>query len=128
MQELLNVLPAEWRPLAWAIFIIFGAVGAAITFARGQKKGPPEQKVQEFAMTGQLSDMGPVRELVELMGLLVQQQIRTNIHLESLAEEAGKGVAAYSKHLLDVEIEEEVERRMKARDVPNARRSPPTRT
>jgi hypothetical protein len=127
MQELLNAVPDEWRPFAWAVFILVGAVSTALAFIRGQKKGPVEPKVQEFAVTGQLSDMGPVRELIELMGLLVQQQIRTNIHLESLAEEAGKGVAAYSKHLLDVEIEEEVERRLKVRQEPNARRSP-TRT
>lgn len=128
MQELLNAIPDTWRPFALLIFIVVGAGGTALTFIRGQKHGPETAKVQEFAVTGQLSDMGPVKELVEIMGLLVQQQIRTNIVLEGLAESADKGVEAYSKHLQEVAIEEEVERRLEARAQQPAQRRAPSRT
>ena len=43
--------------------------------------GPPAPKVTEFGMTGQVAEMVPVKALVEQTGLLVQQQIRTNIFL-----------------------------------------------
>jgi len=113
MLDFLDSIPAEWRPFAVVIFVLFGGSGAVAAYVRGKKIGPESAKVHEFAMTGQLSDMGPVRELVETTGLLVQQQIRTNMALEALAAEARKATEAYAGHLREVEIEEEVQRRVK---------------
>lgn len=114
--ELLNQLPESIRGLAWAVFGVLVSVGAAFAYLRGKKEGPPAPKVQEFYASGQLADMGPVKELIEQTGLLVQQQVRTNMHLERCAVAMERVTAAYEGHLADerneAEIEAEVERRL----------------
>ncbi len=125
MNELLEAIPEAWRPLALVIFITVGAVGTALTYIRGQKKGPETPKVQEFYASGGIYDMGPVKELVEQTGLLYQQQVRTNVLLEGLIEVASEATEAYAKHLQDVEIEDEVERRLKARSANPTRKVAP---
>jgi len=125
MLEFLDAIPADYRPLAVFVFVVAGAIGSAIAFLRGKANGPETPKVQEFTMAGQLYDMGPVKELVEQTGLLFQQQVRTNIALEAVSVEvrdlvkvAAKATDAYTDHLQEVEIEEEVERRLKLRRTP----------
>lgn len=114
--ELLNQLPESVRGLAWAIFGILVSIGAAFAYLRGKKEGPP--KVTEFGITGQLADMSPVKELVEQTGLLVQQQVRTNMVLERVADgleacaKALKAAAdAYAGEIAARATEEEIEER-----------------
>lgn len=124
MQELLSAVPDEFKPFAVVIFVLAGAVGIVLTFLRGHKKGPEQPTVKEFALTGQMADMGPIREMIENQGLLYQQQIRTNIHLESLAEVASQALEAHMKRLQEEHIEDEVERRLKARESAPRRAAP----
>lgn len=130
MLDFLEQVPAEWRPFALFIFVALGAGGAALSYLRGKKTGPEAPKVQEFYATGTLYDMGPVKELVEQTGLLVQQQVRTNMHLEAhtrkqgqtalalhaLARQVGRLADAYEAQITadrnDAEIEDEVDRRV----------------
>ncbi len=126
MLDFLSQIPDEWRPLALLIFVVGGAVSAVMTYHKGKKAGPEAQKVQEFALSGQLADMGPVKELIEQTGLLVQQQIRTNIQLEATAkaqqdsaEALTKFADAYLHRVEDEqrekEIADEVDRRLRER-------------
>ena len=71
----------------------------------GKKEGPAQRKVQEFAVAGQLADMGPVKQLIETVGLLVQQQIRTNLHLEATATAERELVDLLASHLADLRAE-----------------------
>ncbi|MCW5722774.1 MAG: hypothetical protein KIS86_16685 [Devosia sp.] len=115
MLDFLEHIPPDWRPFALFVFIIVGAGGAALSYLRGKKVGP-ETKVQESAVFGQLADMGPVKELIEQTGLLMQQQVRTNIHLEAVAVALKRFADAYEHRIEDEqrekEIEEEVQRRL----------------
>jgi hypothetical protein len=120
--DVLSGLPEEWRTLATIIFVAVVAVGGALAYLRGKKEGPPAPKVQEFYASGQISDMGPVKELVEGQGLLYQQQVRTNLALERVAvalekigEPAAKYVEAKLEEIEDHEREEEIERRARIR-------------
>ncbi len=65
------------------VFVICVGAFAAWSLIFGKK--PRSTETKEFSLAGQLADMGPVKELVEQTGLLVQQQVRTNIHLEAVA-------------------------------------------
>lgn len=123
MLDFLETIPAEYRPLALLIFVVGGAISAVMAHNRGRKIGPEAPKVQEFAMSGQFADMGPVKELVEQTGLLVQQQIRTNMLLEATAKAQDKAAESlrlfcetYIHRQRELEMEEEVERRIKERE------------
>ena len=109
-------IPAEFQWIGGAAFAIAVAVLAAWSRFSGKKEGPEAPKVQEFYASGQLADMGPVKELVEQAGLLLQQQVRTNIHLEAVAVALTKFADTYAHRVEDEqrekEIEEEVERRL----------------
>lgn len=120
----LEGLPAEWQGPATAIFIIAAALFAAWARVFGKKEGPAQPKVQEFALSGQLADMGPVKELIEQTGLLMQQQVRTNIHLETSAKAQQQAADALTKfsesyaHRMEDEqrereIADEVDRRIR---------------
>lgn len=61
-----------------------------------------------------LYDMGPVKELVEQAGLLVQQQVRTNLALEACAVAMQKATAAYEGHLEAEATQEAIEERAQA--------------
>jgi len=108
MLDFLESIPAEWRPLALMVFVIGGGVSAVLTYHRGKKAGPEQPKVQEFYAAGQLADMGPVKELVETAGLLVQQQVRTNIHLEATAAALTRFANIYEHQVEDAEREKEI--------------------
>ncbi|MBF0679912.1 MAG: hypothetical protein IR164_13350 [Devosia sp.] len=81
----MDSIPTDFQWLGGAAFAIAIAVLAAWSKVFGNKEGPATPKVQEFSVSGQLADMGPVKELIEQTGLLMQQQVRTNIHLEAVA-------------------------------------------
>ena len=102
------------QSLGTIVFVIL--VGAFTAWSLVFGKKPKETQTKEFAVAGQLADMGPVKELVEQTGLLVQQQIRTNIFLERCAVAMEKATTAYEGHLAaernEAEIEAEVERRL----------------
>ena len=129
----LEGLPADWQAPATAFFVIAVVLFSAWARVFG-KKEIATPKVQEFAVTGQLADMSPVKQLVEDVGLLVQQQVRTNLATEAMtkaieantkaqadaAAALAKAAAIYAHRVEDEqrerEIEEEVERRLRERD------------
>ena len=81
-----SFLPDEWQGVAAIVFVVSMGIFAAWARTFGKKEGPPTPKVQEFYAAGQLADMGPVKELVESVGLVMQQMVRTNIALEATAK------------------------------------------
>lgn len=107
----LDQIPSQYQPIAGMVFAIIVAVGSAIVFLRGRREGAPKPKVQEFYAAGQLADMGPVKELVEQTGLLVQQQVRTNMHLEAVAVALKNAATLYEGQLEAQATQEEVEAR-----------------
>lgn len=117
MLDFLETIPVEWRPLALLIFVVGGGVSAVLTYHRGRKAGPEAPKVQEFYASGQLADMGPIKELVETAGLLMQQQVRTNMQLEATAKAISYLGQVFEAHLSEErrerEIAEEVARQLK---------------
>jgi hypothetical protein len=119
MLDFLDQIPVEWRPLALVVFIVVGAGGAALSYLRGKKAGPEAPKVQEFYAAGALHDMGPVKELVEGVGLLVQQQIKANIHAEATAKAINRLANTIDGQIeeerREKEIAEEVQRQLKDR-------------
>lgn len=122
----LDQIPSQYQPIAGMVFAIIVAVGSAIVFLRGRREGAPKPKVQEFYAAGQLMDMGPVKELVEQTGLLVQQQVRTNMHLEAVANALKVAAEAYTGELQrerdEEEFEAEVQKRLK-RELDRERRA-----
>lgn len=115
----LSFLPAEWQGAAAGLFVLCMIVFAAWAHVFGKKEGPREPKVKEFAVSGQLADMGPVRELVEGVGLLMQQQVRTNLALEDVAKSINRLAAVVESQIEEArrekEIAEEVQRQLKDR-------------
>lgn len=113
----MDSIPVDFQWLGGAAFAIAIAVLAAWSKVFGKKEGPPAPKVQEFYASGQLADMGPVKELVESVGLVMQQMVRTNIALEETSKGIHHLVHTYEKHLAeeqrDREIAEEVARQLK---------------
>lgn len=97
----------QW--LLTTVFVVAVAVFTAWSHVKG--KATPRQKSTEFSMAGQLADMGPVKELVEQTGLLVQQQVRTNMHLEAVAKSMEGLAGLYEAHLEALATQEEVEER-----------------
>jgi hypothetical protein len=112
-----SFLPAEWQGVAAAVFVLSMAIFAAWARFFGKKEGPPAPKVQEFYAAGQLADMGPVKELVEGVGLLMQQMVRNNIAQEATAKELDRVAHIFEARLeeerRDREIAEEVARQLK---------------
>lgn len=103
--------------LQWLLTTVFVlAVGVFTAWSHVRGKAAPRPKSAEFNIAGQLADMGPVKELMEQTGLLVQQQVRTNIHLEAVAVAMKRLADAYEAELAaernEAEIETEVERRL----------------
>lgn len=83
-------LSEEMQRLATIFFVVFVTYFGAKQYVKGKKE--PPVKTTEFAVAGghaQLMDMGPVKELIEGVGLLAQQQIRTNMFLEAHTEKQG---------------------------------------
>lgn len=110
-------LDPSLQAIGTAIFMVAVAVFSAFSYVRGQK--PKTETTKEFAVTGQLADMGPVKELMEHVGLLVQQQIRANIHGEATAKALTR-LGDILEHQLEEqrrekEIAEEVQRQLKDR-------------
>ncbi len=119
-------LDPTFQAVGTAIFVIIVAVYSAFSYLSGRKPSTQTTTTKEFAVAGQLADMGPVKALIEQTGLLVQQQVRTNMHLESTAkaqEEAAKALTKFAdtyEHRMEdeqreKEIAEEVERRLRER-------------
>lgn len=112
-------LSPQLQALATVAFVIALGVFAAYSRTIGKKEGPAQPKVQEFALSGQLADMGPVKELVENVGLLIQQQVRTNMHLEATSKALTKFAELYEHRVEDEqrekEIADEVDRRLRQR-------------
>lgn len=103
--------------LQWLLTTVFVlAVGVFTAWSHVRGKAVPRPKAAEFNIAGQLADMGPVKELIEQTGLLVQQQVRTNIHLEAACVALKRLADAYEAELAaernEAEIETEVERRL----------------
>lgn len=101
------------------IATVAGAIAVGILAAwgrwRGKAEGPPKPVVTEFAMTGAISDMKPVRDLVDAVlklvdkiSLQVAADARTAAALEALA-------AAYTEQIEaqkdEAAINAEIERR-----------------
>jgi hypothetical protein len=121
----------QW--LLTTVFIISVAVFTGWSHVFGKRQ--PKQKSAEFSVSGQLADMGPVKELVEQTGLLVQQQVRTNLALERCAVAMENATSAYKGQIAHQATQEEVEklaqqlfeRRLSAeRPKPRRRASRPT--
>lgn len=134
MLDFLEIIPAEWRPMALFIFVVGGALSAVLTYHRGKRAGPEKPRVQEFYAAGQLADMGPVKELVEQTGLLIQQQLRTNLALERCAVAMENATAAYQGQIAHQATQDEVEERAQqlferrlAAERPKPRRRAPAR-
>ena len=117
------------------IFVAVVAIFSAWSLVFGRKKAQqPETK--EFSVAGQLADMGPVKELIEGVGLLVQQQVKTNIHLGELAAALKEDIEDRKKERDDRELEDEIDRRARiaAEDIVRQReaeadaRRPPRKT
>lgn len=117
--EQFSGLSPQHQAIAGIAFLIACGVFAAWSRVFGKKEGAPQPKVQEFALSGQLADMGPVKELIEGVGLLMQQQVRTNMHLEATAEALTKFAKLYEHRVEDEqrekEIADEVDRRLRQR-------------
>lgn len=105
------------------LFMAAVAIFSAYHYVIGKK---PKEEPKEFAVAGQLADMGPVKELIEGVGLLVQQQVRTNMHLEANAKALDKAADALTRfaeaylHRVEdeqreKEIADEVDRRLRER-------------
>lgn len=121
-----SFLPDEWQGVAAVVFVVSMAVFAAWARTFGKKEGPPAPKVQEFYAAGQLADMGPVKELVEGVGLVMQQMVRTNLALEANAKAQETTAAAITRFAAlyehrvedeqrEKEIADEVDRRLRQR-------------
>lgn len=110
-------LDPSLQAIGTAIFMVAVAVFSAFSYVKGRK--PATETTKEFAVTGQLADMGPVKELMEQVGLLVQQQIRTNIHAEATARALSRLGDILERQLeeqrREKEIAEEVQRQLKDR-------------
>lgn len=91
------------------LFVVVVAIFSAWSLVFGKK--PAKSETKEFSMMGQLSDMGPVRELVEQTGLLFQQQVKTTILLERLALAAEAALAAHAEEREEQDREEEIDRK-----------------
>jgi len=91
------------------VFVICVGAFAAWSLIFGKK--PRATETREFSLAGQLADMGPVKELVEQTGLLVQQQVRTNMHLEAVAVALKNAATLYEGQLEAQATQEEVEAR-----------------
>lgn len=107
-------LDPSLQAIGTAIFMVAVAVFSAFSYVKGKK---PETETKEFAVSGQLADMGPVKELIEQAGLLFQQQVRTNIQLEATAKAIERFGTVFETHLeeerRDREIAEEIARQLK---------------
>lgn len=99
MLDFLNAIPSDQRLFALLVFVLGGAFSAYTAYRRGNKAGPEAPKVQEFYAAGALADMGPVKELVQNTGMLIQQQVRTNMALENVASAMKEAAAAYVSHM-----------------------------
>lgn len=110
--------------LQWLLTTAF-VIGIAIfsawshVFARRQSPKPAVSAVKEFHAAAQLADMGPVKELVEGQGLLIQQQVRTNIALEAVAKAVERTAVVAEAYIEDRQreraerdLDEEVKRRV----------------
>jgi hypothetical protein len=110
----LEGLDPNVQAIGTLVFAVAVSLFAAWSLIFGRK--PAKEQTKEFALTGQLADMGPVKELVEGVGLLIQQQVRTNIHLEGCARALQAAADAYAGELAaernEAEMEAEVERRV----------------
>lgn len=91
------------------VFVICVGAFAAWSLIFGKK--PRATETREFSLAGQLADMGPVKELVEQTGLLVQQQVRTNMHLEKVADALKAAAEIYQEQMEAQATQEEVEER-----------------
>lgn len=92
------------------IFVAVVAIFSGWSLVFGRRKTEATE-TKEFTMAGQLADMGPVRELIEGVGLLVQQQVKTNIHLGELAAALKEDIEDRKKERDDRELEDEIDRR-----------------
>lgn len=89
---------------------VYAGIGWGIAwFARKQAGKEPEAPKTEMVMSGitSITDMKPVRDLVECVAKLVASQERTAIALEDLAE-------AYKASINDKRFDDEVDRRVRA--------------
>jgi hypothetical protein len=107
-------LDPTFQAVGTFLFVAAVAIFSGWALVFGKKKSQ-QAETKEFSMTGQLADMSPVTKLVEGVGLLYQQQVRTNIALERLAVAAEQAVEGYQADREEQDREEEVERRVAER-------------
>ena len=121
-------LDPSFQAIGTLIFVVIIAAYSAFSYITGRKP-TAKTETKEFAVTGQLADMGPVKELIEQTGLVAQQLIRQNIALEAnaKAQEAtakalGRFAELYEHRVEDEqrerEIADEVDRRLRQRNTP----------
>jgi hypothetical protein len=125
-------IPVEFQWLSGAAFAVAVAVLAAWSRVFGKKEGPPTQRVQEFYAAGQLADMGPVKELVAAVSLLVTETSASTKAQTRTAEELARLATAYERSITqqerEREIEDEVERRYRDRYGPALPTRSPSKT
>ena len=109
---LINALPVEWQSIGTAVFAIFVLIFAAWSKVFG-KREPVRAEVKEFAMSGQLADMGPIKELVENTGLIVVENRELIVQLKKQNEHFAKiidlGVAELERQADEREVANKVE-------------------
>lgn len=114
-------LDPNLQAVGTTLFFLLICIFAAWNYVFGKR--PPKPPEKEFSIAGQFSDMGPVKELVEQTGLLVQQMVRANIAEEATAKALEDTAAALERlakayegqiaaEREELEIEAEVERRV----------------
>lgn len=119
-------LDPTFQAVGTAVFVIIVAVYSAFSYLSGRKPTTQTTTTKEFAVAGQLADMGPVKALIEQTGLVVQQLIRQNLALEAnakaqqqAAEALTKFASTYEHRMEDEqrekEIADEVDRRIRER-------------
>lgn len=89
---------------------VYAGIGWGIAyFARRQAGKEPAAPKAEMVMSGisSITDMKPIRDLVDIVKELVAKQERTAVALEDLAE-------AYKESINDKRFDDEVDRRVRA--------------
>lgn len=107
--EFLNALPAGLvRDIATIVFGCALAILAARSYFAAKNVTPPKT-TPEFAFSGQLTDMNPVKKLVENTGLLVLEIAATNVKAQTLIDLFKTFLDAENKERAEVKKEEEFE-------------------
>jgi hypothetical protein len=115
---------SPWQiSFATIVFIAATAILSAWATRQGRTETVEKPVVRNYAFNGQLTDMGPVRELIEGQGLLYQQMVRTNlaldahtkkqgqtaIALQAISRQIGRLASSYEGHLAAEQTQDKIE-------------------